>query len=95
VSIIPTIFLHLFLPRELTRDGGEEVAQRAGGNGARGDEVGQKEAEGHVDEVDGREEVGKVEDHDDHAVLNAHEVHLVRNDIHELHNDGPCLGHPC
>jgi hypothetical protein len=79
VSIIPNIFLHLFLPRELTRDGGEEVAQRAGGNGAQ----------------DGREEVGKVEDHDDHAVLNAHEVHLVRNDIHELHNDGPCLGHPC
>lgn len=102
MSIIPTILLQLFLQRELTHDGGDEVGQRVGGNVAHGEEVGQKEAGAHGEEgvrEDGREEeVGKVEDHDDHAqeadsaVLDAHDVHLVRNDAHEVHNDG--LGHP-
>jgi hypothetical protein len=92
---------------------GEEVGQKEAE--AHGEEVGQKEAEVHGEEVgqkgaevqgeagrreDGREEeVGKVEDHDVHdqeaesAVRDARGVHLVRNDVHEVHNDG--LGRPC
>ena len=86
------------MKRELTQDGGEEAVQKLGGDGAHGDEVGQKEAEIHGDEggrEDGREEE-MAENHDDHAqeadsaVLDAH---LVRNDVHEAHNDG--LGYPC
>jgi hypothetical protein len=61
-----------------------------GGYGAHGDEVGQKEAGVHRGEVGQKE----AEDHDDHAqkaesaVLDAHDAHLVRNDVHEVHNDG-------